>query len=343
MFDRALSSRRALTMLELIIVIAIISILASVTYITTRQVRLLGSRMTTSSALRHMAAGYTAYTADYAGALMPGFVDHHTNDALGLTGRTTDGRTVATCDTTGNICDTSSYVWRLAPYLDRVEDTVLADYRERSVHRRIDDELTRSNPVFGPATRLHSDDLGLASVPSIGMNSIFLGGDTTHGNAATRTLHPLQARTTNTHVATRLAHVLNPSMCVVFAPSVQSVYANAATVPARGGAPGVALGSPELRAPYTLMNDASGTWYGAQWVTDDDAELGVRVAAIDDSFDAGGGVPACRQGDLLPVAHVDGSVAVTSLAALEIDMRRWSPRAAGLHPPALRKDRVDER
>ncbi|MCA9296648.1 MAG: hypothetical protein KC983_09020 [Phycisphaerales bacterium] len=334
---------RAFSVLELLVVISTIAMLASITYVVTSGARQFGSRMNTSNALRQMAAGYTAYTADHNGVLLPGFLDSKTLAEHNLDARLADGTPVDACLPMDGICDASAYVWRLAPYLDHATDVFLSDYRSRSVDARIRREVqpdATGHRILGPASRNPAaGDLGLAFVPSIGMNSIFLGGDTVHGNKDTRGNNPFADLVSETrYTATRLSHVMNPSMCIVFAPSIQHEYADKASSNPSFAISDIAMGSAELRPPFTLLHEDSQTWYSAQWTADNSREYGVRQVAIDESFQAGGGLPAARWGDLLPVANVDGGVTTTTLAALEIDMRRWSPIATGLHPPAIRKE-----
>ncbi|MEM7229210.1 MAG: prepilin-type N-terminal cleavage/methylation domain-containing protein [Planctomycetota bacterium] len=338
---------RGFSLVELMVVIALLGILASVTFIATTGAHRLGSRMSTSNALRQLATGYTSYTANHRGHLLPGFTDKTTSEALGLHARLSDGTSVSACGTVSGICDSSAYVWRLASYVNYDPDVFLADYRSRSVRSRIEHELkpdANGNRILGPITRDESaGELGLAHMPSIGMNSVFLGGDSYHGDDDTKALNPWVNAGATRIAATRLSHVRNPSRVIVFAPTQHHAYADASADAPSFMVGDVEFGYPELRPPFTVPVRGSADrrieWQNQQWVADDNAPTGVSVADRGDAYVNGGGVPVVRWGTMVPVVRIDGSVATFTLDELGQDMSLWSPFSSAFGPKPLVRER----
>lgn len=319
---------RAFTLVELLIVIAIIAVLVGLVFFSFRNVRAGATRLESQSALRQMIMAHGSYSADHRMELMPGYLDLNALGDLELRVLYEDGPpifdvTLATnCD--GDRCDASSYVWRMAPYLDNAWQTYLVDYRSKEIESRIEDEVSAQDDadrVYGPGTATGTQ-LGLSEIPAFGMNSIYVGGDTTHGGDMIKQYHPWQPDN-ETIAATRLSEVRNPSTLIVFAPTAEAD-------PSLGSeSPYVffdglefAQGFPQIQPPMLVVGDEEDPEYenpewsvggGGQVVRDPMAQL-----------DAGAGLPIARWGDdVMPVANLDGSTTMESISGLMIDMNRW--------------------
>jgi prepilin-type N-terminal cleavage/methylation domain-containing protein len=314
------SSRRAFTLLELIIAIGIILLLASLLLIALGGVRGVANRFDSTNALRQMMAGYSSYAADAQQRLLPGFIDDPS--ALGIRVRLASGETLA------DPRDGSSYVWRLAPYVDDDWAIFLRDYRSDEVNGRIASELSGSvdddgdgtsdfPPVYGEGTAMQDPSLlGLGRVPSFGLNSIYVGGDTRHGGTAIVAQSPFADPPTLTPIAaTRLSEATNPARLIVFAPVRHFDGSLIAEPPVSD----VQFGYPELRPPVIV--DRAGVEH-PQWE--------IVAGQIDTSagdFDEGGGVPLARwsKANEIPLGHLDGSVTTRVIDQLAFDKQAWSP------------------
>ena len=117
--------RRAFTLLELLVVVAIIAVLVGVLAFSLRGVRAAATRTESLSALRQMVMGYSSYTLDHGGQLLPGYIGAD----LFNTGEPFEDLRVSFFSG-GTITDAQekqSYVWRLAPYLDGAWKTFFED------------------------------------------------------------------------------------------------------------------------------------------------------------------------------------------------------------------------
>jgi prepilin-type N-terminal cleavage/methylation domain-containing protein len=315
---------RAFTLMELLVVVAIIALLVGIVIVSMRTVRASAARTDSLSALRQMAMAYTSYTEDSAGRLMPGYIDatlfNPGEPFADLVVRQPSGTLVPDADM-------QSYVWRLAPYVDNAWQTFFADTSDPTAMSRFNADF--GEEIYGPATATAAYG-GISERPSFGMNSIFVGGDSLHGGAiAIR--HPWQNDGQDKIAAVRLAEVKNPSRLIVFGPAAR---ATGESTPPIYDEPGV--GFCELRPPYLYIDESSDTWVLPQWGA---GQRGLVFATPDlDGVDVGAGLPIDRQGrDRMPVAHLDGSTEVEQFGTLSRDMRRWNPFEVGRRattPPA---------
>jgi prepilin-type N-terminal cleavage/methylation domain-containing protein len=322
-----MSQRRAFTLLELLVVIGIIVLLASLVFVAFRNVRAGALRTEGQGAIRQMIMGYNGYSGDNKMRLMPGYLD---SNMLGTqVSRVTrkhgtiifdPADPAANCN--GQICDASSYVWRLAPYMNDAWKTYLVDYQSKSVDAAIDAEL-RAN-VFGPgsaASASSPNPIGLADAPSFGLNSIYVGGDTTHGGQFVD-YHPWQ-NANPTIAATRLSEVRNPSKLIVFAPTGQADASGSGSPYQDFAAFNFPKGYAELRPPKLIVGDTfSPTLEALQWTI---GESGALVSDSGANLDPAG-LPIARWGkEIVPVANLDGSCSMESMSNLSADMSRWRP------------------
>ena len=303
--------RKAFTLMELLVVIAVIALLVGIVVVTMRGVRAAASRTNSLSALRQMVMGYTLYSLDNNGRLLPGYID----TTLMAPGKPfKDLRVLLPSGESLIDVDMQSYVWRLAPYVDDSWQTFF--------------EEADANAMAGfSAEYQRMEDQGhtpgsISEHPSFGLNSIFVGGDSEHGGSV-RSEHPWQD-TLPVKAATRLSQVINPTRVIVFAPAAMAaaspddVYDD------------ISVGFCEIRAPYLAL--AGDRWGMQQWFIGGNGL--VRQATTGTFGDPpGGGLPIARTAkdvrnggiEPMPVAHLDGSTAVQPFAELTKDMRRWNP------------------
>jgi len=193
---------------------------------------------------------------------------------------------------------------------------------------------------YGPASGPNCGDpppnpILISERPSYGLNSIFVGGDSTHGGTNITNRNPWEG-TGEKIAATRLSEVKNPSRLILFGPAAladdgdcEAVYDDPE------------VGFCELRPPYLFLSgdpdDPSTLWEEPQWTVG----IGGRVVQTDaGEYGDHAGLPIARSGkDLIPVAHLDGSTVVIEISKLSRDMRFWSPFEVGLratNDPILR-------
>lgn len=314
--------RRAFTLMELLIVVALIAVLVGIVAVTIRGVRGAAARASSLSALRQMGMGYNMYAQDSNGQLLPGYIDTALlNDPMWFEGiRISIGAGSELTDV-----DMQSYVWRLAPYMDDDWRAFFEDTTDAGAMAEFTADYQKiTTPGGGHVPGFISER------PSFGLNSIFVGGDSWHGGAAS-SHHPWQT-TQPIKAATRLTHVVNPSSLIVFGPAAKAAASMADVYDQPG------IGFCELRAPYL---DHSGPvasvaldvdWGNQQWSIGADGRM---TQAPTGAFggNEGGGLPIARTaGDVLdcgkepmPVVNLDGSTTVQPPAELA-DMRRWSQR-----------------
>jgi prepilin-type N-terminal cleavage/methylation domain-containing protein len=305
--------KRGFTLIELLVVIAIIVILVGLVLVSLRGVRSAAGRADSLGALRQIGVGFSQYTQDQSGQLLPGYIDASlfavNQPFADLKPHLSDGTVLA-------IPDRQSYVWRLAPYIDDAWQTFFADLTDRGALSRFQADFGQG--LYGPATGdspNHAYKGNLSERPAYGMNSIFVGGDSFHGGNDVVARNPWSG-TIGKIAATRLSEVRNPASLVIFAPAALALAA---------GPGGEAYDQPEagfceLRPPYMLLD--SNRWKGAQWVV---VEGGHVMTHPSGEYADGAGLPIDRRGGgSFPVVHLDGSSTIDEIAALSGDMRRWN-------------------
>jgi type II secretory pathway pseudopilin PulG len=306
--DRHAAHKPAFTIVELLVSITVIFLIVTTALVGLRAARKGAERTVSLSALRQMMTGYSAYTADHKGRLLPGYVKP---TMIGDGANQLDIKAKLKDGTKLNADDTASYVWRLAPYLDHEWRTFMADYGSDSIITRMVSEYDAGN--YGPGSG-GPNIIGIASHPSFGLNSIFVGGDSNHGPNGVVGGNPWSA-TPSQNVATRMSHPKNPSKLIVFAPT------QAATQPT-GLAPEVTLGYPELRAPFTQFSIATGgpttPDTTRQWfIEGTEGPNQGKVLPDPGNFSAPGGLPIDRLGDKkITTAHLDGSTTLVDIGEL---------------------------
>lgn len=323
----------AFTLLELIVVMAIIAILLGLVLIAMGGVSKAGSRADSANSLRTLMRAYITYSGDYNSRLMPGYVDPADigtgPNQLDLKAELSDGTKLAPGDT-------AAYVWRIMPYLDYEWTVFTTDYRADGVNAQLNREMF-VDAVFGPDTANPTNQIGLALRPSFGLNSIYVGGDSQHGGPGAVDFNPWTPATKGaTIAATRMSEILNTSRLIVFAPTV-----DVKELPADLERFDVKFGYAELRPPF-LYEPITETCGAANWEVDRESKATIENAPAG-LYTEGGGVPIARWSDTqIPTARMDGSTASDSMnelgpplgASLNQEakfeyMKAWWPFATG--------------
>jgi type II secretory pathway pseudopilin PulG len=337
--------RRAFTLIEMLITIGLMFLLATLIIVALRGVRGSANRVVSANALRQMCLGYNSYCTDNKQQLMPGYLSAERLEQLGINPDTPTGVPFHRPDTQwDDPNDASSYVWRLAPYLDYDWRPMFADYRAPNLVAKLAAEATNKTdmgdfePIYGPGTASWNgadgvpEELGISLTPSFGLNSIFVGGDDVHGGDILTAYNPWD-NPGNKIAATRLSEVKNPSTLVLFAPCVhyddQNLFPDN-PLPLSD----FRYGYVELRPPFTPNPETpDDDDLIRQWRINDNV-----VEIVDGDFSAtdakgrpiGGGWPIARwDQSMLPVGHLDGSVTTEDINTLAADWPRWSPWATG--------------
>ena len=312
---------KAFTLIELIVVIAIIMVLVGLLAVSLRGMTASAGRTESLNAVRQLALAYNHYTLDNRGQLMPGYLKASELAQLQITAKLPDGTDLADpsyCDT--EICAASSYVWRLAPYLDNALETIFTDMTDAGAVSQFHSEFDTG--TYGPSGESMFVG-GISERPSYGMNCIFVGGDSRHGGAYATDRNPwtpAPGLEGEILAATRLSQVKNPARLILFAPTAMAEPADQTQVYQDS-----AVGFCELRPPYLEdgMEFGSAMWTLPQWMVG--AAGRIEKTAVGE-YDDGAGLPIVRYGDVqIPVAHLDGSATVNSITELSRDMRRWNP------------------
>jgi type II secretory pathway pseudopilin PulG len=311
------------TIVELLVVIAILFVLIGLVMVALRTGRRAASRTESLNALRQMTSAYNVYATEHKGRLMPGFVDPADLPGQSAPPPAPNELDVRAKLRTGYVLeegDTSSYVWRLAPYLDHNWDIYMTDYRNAQLVAALESEYGNGDGVGGDAFGAGSagpDQFGIARVPSYGLNSIYLGGDNFHVDES---LSPwiIGADVQNnpdTIAAVRLSMVKNPGKMIVFG---ACRYQGPPDLPAYGDS---ALGYCELRAPYANFDPVTQTGSDQQWTVSTEGEAVLQGAGP-------AGLPFSRlEDDRVPISHLDGSTEAEYIHRLAEDMSRWAPNA----------------
>ena len=300
---------RGFTLIELMVVIAIIALLVTLVAVSLKTVRGSARRTVSLSALKQIMAAYRSYSDDNRGQLLPGYIDKN----LFARGEPFDNlRVTLPGGTPLKPEDKQSYVWRLAPYVDNAWEVFYSELRDDGLMAQLEAEY--SSGVYGPFG--NSVTGGISERPTYGLNSIFVGGDSVHGGEDATSRHPWTGDPNVVPLAaTRFTQVKNPARLIVFGATAK---ANPdATDPVYDDE---SFGFCELRPPY--LNLDLDMWIEPQWL------VGTRglVEQTGTGFYNEAGLPIVRNGnDVIPVGMLDGSTTAEQLSNLSRDMRRWNP------------------
>lgn len=320
--------RKAFTVVELLVVMAIIALLVTLVMASLHGLRSAANRTESLNAVRGLIMAYNTYSTDANGNLMPGFMDQDALNLLSINAKLRDGTRLTAC--AGDVCDASSYVWRLSPYMDYNWLPVVNDYRSKQAIARFEQEVN-IDEVYGLGSANWPTELGVGAVPAFGLNSIHLGGDSYHGGAQAVNRNPWTGSSSERLAATKYTQVKNPAKMITFGTTRH--YDDASTF---AGAPvgEMTMGYCELRAPYLSLPSGSDGWV-QQWYLEGDQVVALEAG---DSYSDGGGVPVGRWGNKNFITGLlDGSAAVEDITvlgapqgtvskqAMQQIMSRWSP------------------
>lgn len=303
---------RGFTLIELMVVIAIIALLVTLVAVSLKRVRTGALRTVSLSALKQIMAAYNSYSDDHRGQFLPAYIGANLFDP----GQPfEDFRVTLPGGTPLKPEDKQSYVWRLAPYVDNAWDVFYTELRDEGLMAQlVVDYGNGIDGIYGPFG--DPTNGGISERPTYGLNSIFVGGDSVHGGQVVRDMNPWTPTDPNVVIAaTRFTQVKNPARLIVFGAAAQAnpndpdpVYLDES------------FGFCELRPPY--LNFDGNMWVDPQWLVG----TGGLVEQTNTGFYDEAGLPISRNGnDLMAVGLLDGSASLEKVSNLSRDMRRWSP------------------
>ncbi len=173
-------SQGAFTLVELLMVLAVVGLLVGLGSPVLGRARLAGQQAAETAAAKNLITAYLASAQDHDGVLLKGYdEDGEASDSHGNSFQAGSSQA-------------SRWPWRLAPYLNyQLEGAVLVNERANAL-----------NPNDPNQSYL------VSASPSLGMNSYFVGG---HENG-----QPAYSYVGNGICLTRLAQAVKPSLLIVF-------------------------------------------------------------------------------------------------------------------------------
>ncbi len=316
---------RGFTLIELMVVIAIIVLLVTLVAVSLKTVRGGARRTVSLSALKQIMVAYRSYSDDNRGQLLPGFIGAN----LFAPDEPFENLRVTLPD--GTLLepeDKQSYVWRLAPYVDNAWEVFYTELRDEGLMAQLHAEHTCG--IYGPgsASTVSCPSVpvpaGISERPTYGLNSIFVGGDSVHGGSYATDRNPWDPAIglgDEILAATRFTQVKNPARLIVFGAAAKADSSIASLV-----YEDQVLGFCELRPPYLNLDMGANMWIDPQW------KVGARGLVEKTpptgfySDPPGAGLPIVRNGnDLIAVGLLDGRASLEQASNLSRDMRRWSP------------------
>ena len=306
------TSRRdqGFTLIELMVVIAIIALLVTLVAVSLKTVRRTARRTVSLSALKQIMVAYRSYSDDNRGQFLPGYIGA---DLFDPGEPFEDLRVTLPGGTPLRPKDKQSYVWRLAPYVDNAWEVFYSELRDEGLMAQLEAEY--GDGIYGPFGDLK--DGGISERPTYGLNSIFVGGDSEHGGQVVKEMNPWTPTDPNVVIAaTRFTQVKNPARLIVFGAAAKADAAGLMVYDDES------FGFCELRPPYLNLDLDANMWIEPQWLVG----TGGLVEQTNTGFYDEAGLPIGRNGnDLIAVGLLDGSASLEQVSNLSRDMRRWSP------------------
>ncbi len=184
-------SPRAFTLVELLVVIALIALVLSLVFPAVRSMRNRSAQVREMSAARAIFSAWSEYSHDNGGRLLPGYKN-------GLAAFDEKGQSIA-AQTIGVAA--ARYPWRLAPYLAFNFRGLYLDQNLRTL-----EELEASDyPNYLYQT---------SAYPSLGLNTTWVGGDENQGG-----FNPAYQSAFGRFYVTRESEILHPDRLIVSASS----------------------------------------------------------------------------------------------------------------------------
>lgn len=181
----SLRARGGFSLIELLVVVAIVAVLAALTLLVANGIRSKASMGKEISAGRQLMTAYHAYAAAHDGELLPGYGDFSANDEQG-----NPVHSPVNC----------RYPWRLAPYFNYEMRVLWGNNHEDRLSKLA--AGSRDSYIYGVSVQ-----------PALGINAAFVGGDY-------QTLPPNKAKTSERYgqfCVTRTIQAAKPQMLIVFA------------------------------------------------------------------------------------------------------------------------------
>lgn len=228
---RSTPSRRAFTLVELLVVIGIIALLIAMVLPTLTRARRSASEVKSLSNLRQMLLGYTAYHTDNRGSLLYGYLPFMLNGQAVTAEDPVTGRVL------GGVV-AGRYPWRLVRYCSNVWAIIHGHDQVPPLTRKGDDNATIDGKAYV-----------LSLNPTYGINAVYLGGHKDFTGFVGADHHPNVGK----HVAFKANEVRRASEIIVFADCWSQ---NAQSTP--GEKPGYAVLTPPRAAGQQWWTVAGG-------------------------------------------------------------------------------------
>lgn len=176
------SPRPGFTLVEMLVAVAIVAALATITTAGVQHARHKVALATEINAARNLSIAYAGYAAEHSGNLLPGY-------------RTDPAATNLRGELLHHPVN-ARYPWRLAPYAPKIEGILLYNGNEKL--------LDGGNSDYLVSVR-----------PNLGINDIFVGGH--HGSGSPLRPSPRMIEALGKFHVTRMSEAFNPSRLIVFA------------------------------------------------------------------------------------------------------------------------------
>jgi len=281
--------QRGFTIVEVLVVIGIIAVLASLLFVGLRSALSTANKTRELNSLRNVSLGWTMYAGANSDHLMPGYIEPAVQDTWRLEWRNVRGEVLP-----AELA--APYTWRLAPYVEYSWE-VLVGYR--------DDGQRELNAT---------PEADVAFEPAFGYNALYVGGWWEEATVGATTFPAMRYDLISDPayrgmVVRTMGSMQQPDNLVIFAASTEQQPGRFVNSDRGAGVPGFHLASPRIVANETRWQPADGF----------NNAIDVLVA---------GPVPNIRHTNSVAVATGDGGVSTLSFDQLA-DQRRWINSAQG--------------
>lgn len=285
---RKLLGHRAFTLIELLIVIAVIAVLISIMAPSLARARQMAKQTREMSGARQLMVAFTCYSGDNKGAILPGYPS---TDAVG-------GSAIILDDRGKRIYgpEAQRYPWRIVPYLGNDFSAMYNDAKVLSSLKSRESTYSAIGESWGYVGSLF---------PSFGMNIAFVGGSDKH-----YANDKLVISKFGRFYATKIDEISRPSRLISFI----SARANPKDLDAESGASAVATMLGQDRFDGYFMVDAP-------YFTTRNWQPTYEETAI--SAKKNSGYVSCRYAKKAMVSAMDGHVEFLTWTELD-DMTRWA-------------------
>ena len=204
-----LHRRRGFSLIEIVVVIAIIGILVAILVPSIFSIKLKAKKTKELNVLKHVMTAWATYSSDHQNKLLPGYLDVSYQEHYELAWAFPDETLIPPAPSYDSdyLNVVGPWPWRLLPYLDE-------NWRQLLFYRELDWE------PFSEQVNAHAYEI--AQTPAFGYNGIYLGGwklyNEPEGRAKTLFGNAKLADNTRMNVVTSsLAQVNSPTTTIAFA------------------------------------------------------------------------------------------------------------------------------